>query len=731
MEYLNLLSGGSLQWNSDTYLTRQASGSLYLGTTFNSVNGSITTGNVTANNLYGTNAVFGTSGSMGWNADTYLTRAAGNTLRIGNTNGGNNGVLNLGTINVEGSTSGSAIISASGTGGTLYLGSANATITSAGALTVTGCTGCGSGGGGSMVYPGGTGIPEVTGGAAWGSTLPLSTFLQTANNLSDLGSASTARTNLGMTNTPRSLTTIGTSGAATLSGGVLNIPQYTGGGSTGISNANFMFVGDSITCGVDSTSLCATSPITIASNGLSATTTGTASSGSTALTVASATGIGIGELVIGAGIPPGDLITAISGTSITLSVATTAALSSTSVSFGNMDYPSQAMRRAALTGNGNTGTNVGVPGWRTDQVIADYTTHVHPLSPAVTGKPGYLFVMMGTNDLLQEIGPVATTEANLLAYWRTALADGWNVTAMTILPSTWSGDQWDQWIQINSFIRAQGAVWNHLIDWSEILPNNYDPTFFASDAIHPLNAGYSLMAQLVNTEVTTQESVQPAVQLFPISTAAGNYFLPVGSGALCTTCSNDAAVGFQAMRFATTDYNDAAFGQGALLNASGSHDNTAMGHYTSVNVSTGYNNSSLGSFACNAVTTGNGNVCLGANADLSATASGRAQIGGGTNGTDNTLQFQGFNFLDNNGNATFNTVKVVAARKGTFVCTAGGTITIANSNELVTSDVVISLNTAAGTISTVPAMKTVTSGTGFTVLCGAADTSTYNYDILN
>ena len=58
------------------------------------------------------------------------------------------------------------------------------------------------------------------------------------------------------------------------------------------------------------------------------------------------------------------------------------------------------------------------------------------------------------------------------------------------------------------------------------------------------------------------------------------------------------------------------------------------------------------------------------------------------------------------------------ARKGTFVCTAAGTITISNTNELITSDVIISLNTAGGTISTAPAMKTVTSGTGFTVLCG-------------
>jgi hypothetical protein len=83
------------------------------------------------------------------------------------------------------------------------------------------------------------------------------------------------------------------------------------------------------------------------------------------------------------------------------------------------------------------------------------------------------------------------------------------------------------------------------------------------------------------------------------------------------------------------------------------------------------------------------------------------------------------------GDQTANSLHVIAARKGTFVCTAAGTITISNTNELLTSDVIISLNTAGGTISTSPAMKTVTSGTGFTVLCGAADTSTYNYSILN
>jgi hypothetical protein len=76
-------------------------------------------------------------------------------------------------------------------------------------------------------------------------------------------------------------------------------------------------------------------------------------------------------------------------------------------------------------------------------------------------------------------------------------------------------------------------------------------------------------------------------------------------------------------------------------------------------------------------------------------------------------------------------VQTPAARKGTFTCTAGGTITVSNTNEAATSDVVISVNVAGGTITTPPAMKTVTAATGFTVLCGASDTSTYNYNVLN
>ncbi|HWE48897.1 MAG TPA: hypothetical protein VG273_03865 [Bryobacteraceae bacterium] len=63
-----------------------------------------------------------------------------------------------------------------------------------------------------------------------------------------------------------------------------------------------------------------------------ASTTATAASGATVLTVVSATGFQVGQLITGSGIPASTTITAVSGTSITISQAVTAALSATNVS---------------------------------------------------------------------------------------------------------------------------------------------------------------------------------------------------------------------------------------------------------------------------------------------------------------------------------------------------------------------------------------------------------------
>lgn len=67
---------------------------------------------------------------------------------------------------------------------------------------------------------------------------------------------------------------------------------------------------------------------------------------------------------------------------------------------------------------------------------------------------------------------------------------------------------------------------------------------------------------------------------------------------------------------------------------------------------------------------------------------------------------------------------------GTFVCNGTTPVTVANTNVAITDAIIISLNTVGGTVGAVPAVKTITGGTGFTVAGTASDTSTYNYAII-
>jgi hypothetical protein len=67
---------------------------------------------------------------------------------------------------------------------------------------------------------------------------------------------------------------------------------------------------------------------------------------------------------------------------------------------------------------------------------------------------------------------------------------------------------------------------------------------------------------------------------------------------------------------------------------------------------------------------------------------------------------------------------------GTFICTSGGDITVSNSNVAISDAIIISLNTSGGTISTPPAVKSISAGANFHALCATGDTSTYNYAII-
>lgn len=81
----------------------------------------------------------------------------------------------------------------------------------------------------------------------------------------------------------------------------------------------------------------------------------------------------------------------------------------------------------------------------------------------------------------------------------------------------------------------------------------------------------------------------------------------------------------------------------------------------------------------------------------------------------------------NNGGATNTHAR---ASSGTLVLNGATPVTVANTNLTATSQVLFTLKTVGGTVGAVPAIQTVTPGTGFTVAGTAGDTSTYNYTII-
>lgn len=248
-----------------------------------------------------------------------------------------------------------------------------------------------------------------------------------------------------------------------------------------------------------------------------------------------------------------------------------------------------------------------------------------------------------------------------------------------------------------------------------------------------------------------------------ITSGAGNTAIGAGDGSGITTGTDNTSIGYAALATVSTNGSNTATGYTALQLATTS-SNTADGASALAALTSGASQTCTGYRCMFYITTSSNNIAYGwqagefisggathattvanstllgyaaeplADGDTNEITLGYSVIGDGSNtATIGNSSITDVYLGSSTGAANIHANKLIlaSARKGTFVCTAGGTITITNSNYVTTSDVVITMNTAGGTITTPPAFKTVTSGTGFTVLCGATDTSTYNYDILN
>lgn len=187
----------------------------------------------------------------------------------------------------------------------------------------------------------------------------------------------------------------------------------------------------------------------------------------------------------------------------------------------------------------------------------------------------------------------------------------------------------------------------------EVLENN----------LGSFNAGVGSLALLLNTTGADNTALGYGALEHNTSASAnvGIGYLSLTSNA---TGTQQTAVGANTLRFATGGGNTTVGNQGLFADTTGVN-NTAVGDFAVNANTTGSNNTGVGYAACNLVTTGGTDTCLGYNAETSATASGAVQIGTGTNSTNNSMQFQTWNFLNSSGTATFAALQTSTAYKTT------------------------------------------------------------------
>jgi hypothetical protein len=71
-----------------------------------------------------------------------------------------------------------------------------------------------------------------------------------------------------------------------------------------------------------------------------------------------------------------------------------------------------------------------------------------------------------------------------------------------------------------------------------------------------------------------------------------------------------------------------------------------------------------------------------------------------------------------------------ATTSGTFTANGAAAVTVTDSRVTAASAIIVTLKTVGGAVGAIPAIQTITPGTGFTIAGTAADTSVYNYMII-
>jgi lysophospholipase L1-like esterase len=149
--------------------------------------------------------------------------------------------------------------------------------------------------------------------------------------------------------------------------------------------------------------------------------------------------------------------------------------------------------------------NRGISGQTTPQMVLRFHQDVIALQPKV------VVILAGTNDIAGNTGPMTLeeTEANIAAMAEMATANHIRVVLCSILPAF--DYPWQPGLTpapkidaINAWIKEYAAKKGHVyVDYHSSMKDEHDglPPNLSGDGVHPLPAGYVIMAPLVEAGI--------------------------------------------------------------------------------------------------------------------------------------------------------------------------------------------------------------------------------------
>lgn len=287
-------------------------------------------------------------------------------------------------------------------------------------------------------------------------------------------------------------------------------------------------------------------------------------------------------------------------------------------------------------------TNVGVSvynfargGANSNAFGASTATDLAFLPQVYGGKLQLAVISLGVNDWGQGV-PLATYQTNMqniVTYLQTnfpgisiLILDEGNVD--TTRYSNVNGNTQDDFRAIEKKIAlTYGCGYLSIGErWGSFTNANNNLQVMNSDGLHPNDAGYIDIAQMIERRIV--EQTLAFTQLYPGQTQiSGNQ-------------SHNAN-----FETSSTYLGQNAGGSG---NSGSSGYNTGIGQNACSNITSGHNNVCIGQYTPGP-TTGSNDSLIGSNAKVGNAVNSSFQLGAGINNTSNTGQFQNWNFIDSFG----------------------------------------------------------------------------------